>query len=240
MFVGNVLPSTIGGDVVRVSRVGAETGSPSDAFGSVALERLTGFIALPLLVAVGIAVHPSVMSAPHAWLPLLVAGATLALLTVVITAAGHPRLAGRFADHENWTRYLGAVHRGVDRLRRDPRRAVPVIATAVAYQCSVVAVYAFIMRALQIPVGFGTLLVYAPAVLMLQVLPVSLAGLGVREGALVLLLHDTLARHDLPDSRAVAAGLLWYACMLLVSMLGAPAFAFGDRKSTRLNSSHRT
>lgn len=230
MFVGNVLPSTIGGDVVRVTRVGAATGSPSDAFGSVALERLTGFVALPLLVAVGILIHPSVLDAGHIWLPILVAGATLALLTLILTAAGHPRLAGRFTDHENWARYLGAVHRGVDRLRRDPAQIGPVVATAVAYQCSVVAVYALIFRALGIPVAVGALLVYAPAVLMLQVLPVSLAGLGVREGTLVLLLHGTLARAGLPDSRAVAAGLLWYGCTLLVSMLGAPAFAFGGSR----------
>ena len=231
MFVGNVLPSTIGGDVVRVTRVGSETGSPSDAFGSVALERLTGFVALPFLVAAGIAFEPSVLGARHVWVPILVAGATLALLALILIAAGHPRLAGRFMHRENWTRYLGAVHRGVDRLRRDPRQILPVLSTAVAYQCSVVAVYALIFRALGIPVGYGALLVYAPAVLMLQVLPVSLAGLGVREGALVLLLHDTLMRNGLPDSRAVAAGLLWYGCTLLVSTLGAPAFALGGRRT---------
>src|SRR5689334_24916073 len=49
-FVGNVLPSTIGGDVLRVSRASNSTGSTTVAFASVALERLTGFVALPLLV----------------------------------------------------------------------------------------------------------------------------------------------------------------------------------------------
>ena len=49
----------------------------------------------------------------------------------------------------------------------------------------------------------------------------------------VLLLHDTLTRNGLPDSRAVAAGLLWYGCTLVVSMLGAPAFAFGHRNRSR-------
>lgn len=232
MFVGNVLPSTIGGDVVRVTRVGAIAGSPSDVFGSVAVERLTGFVALPVLVISGMAINPAVLGARHTWVPILVAGATLALLALVLIAAAHPRLAGRFADRDNWVRYLGAVHRGVDRLRRHPDRIVPVVGTAIIYQCSVVAVYGLIFRALGIPVATGALLVYAPAVLMLQVLPISLAGLGVREGALVLLLHDTLSRHGLPDSRAVAAGLLWYACTLVVSMLGAPAFALGHRHRT--------
>src|ERR1700682_5581120 len=40
-FVGNVLPSTIGGDVLRVSRASNSTDSSSVAFASVALERLS-------------------------------------------------------------------------------------------------------------------------------------------------------------------------------------------------------
>jgi hypothetical protein len=126
-------------------------------------------------------------------------------------------------------RFIGAVHRGVDRLRREPSQLVPVIGTALVYQLSIVVMYGLIFRALGIPVPVFGLLAFAPAVLMLQVLPISLAGFGVREGALVLFLHSYLEAHGLPDSRAIAAGLLWYGCVLLVSMLGAPALAFGRR-----------
>ena len=56
LFVGNVLPSTIGGDVVRVTRSAKPIGSSSVAFASVVLERLTGFVALPLLVFFGFAI----------------------------------------------------------------------------------------------------------------------------------------------------------------------------------------
>ena len=36
-----------------------------------------------------------------------------------------------------------------------------------------------------------------------------------------------------PDGpEAGAAGLLWWGCMIAVSMLGAPAFAVGHRTST--------
>ena len=46
-FVGNVLPSTIGGDVLRVSRAAKTTGTSDIAFASVVIERLSGFVALP-------------------------------------------------------------------------------------------------------------------------------------------------------------------------------------------------
>ncbi len=46
-FVSNVLPTTIGGDVLRVSRLSRENGEPPASFASVVLERLTGWLVLP-------------------------------------------------------------------------------------------------------------------------------------------------------------------------------------------------
>jgi uncharacterized protein (TIRG00374 family) len=225
LFVGNVLPSTIGGDVLRVSRVANATGSSPVAFGSVVLERLTGFVALPLLVVIGFALRPSMINGEHAWVALFVGGVTLGVLGAVLFAAGHPKIAGRYAKNEGWTRFIGAVHLGVDRLRREPKQAVPVIATAMLYQLSVIAVFALIFRALDLPVPLAAVLAFAPAVLMLQVLPISLNGLGVRESALLLFLGAFGVSHG----QAIAAGLLFYGALLLVSMFGAPSLALGNR-----------
>ena len=46
-FVSNVLPTTIGGDVLRVARLSRETGETPKTFASVVLERLTGWLVLP-------------------------------------------------------------------------------------------------------------------------------------------------------------------------------------------------
>ncbi|HEY2429854.1 MAG TPA: lysylphosphatidylglycerol synthase domain-containing protein, partial [Acidimicrobiales bacterium] len=42
LFVGNFLPSTVGGDVVRISRLARIKGERTAPFASVVLERLTG------------------------------------------------------------------------------------------------------------------------------------------------------------------------------------------------------
>jgi uncharacterized membrane protein YbhN (UPF0104 family) len=122
-------------------------------------------------------------------------------------------------------RFIGAVHVGIDRLRRDPRQALPVLGTALLYQASVVLAVGLIFRTLDLPVPIAAVLVYVPAVAMLQVLPITFNGLGVREGALILLLHPW----DVGRSQAIALGLLWFSATLIVSMLGAPAFAVGHR-----------
>jgi hypothetical protein len=48
LFVSNVLPTTIGGDVLRVSRLSKENGESAASFASVVLERLTGWLVLPV------------------------------------------------------------------------------------------------------------------------------------------------------------------------------------------------
>jgi hypothetical protein len=228
LLVGNVLPSTIGGDVVRVARASNTVGSSSVSFASVVLERLTGFVALPLLVFTGFAISPSLIDHAHAWIALLIAVVTLALLGLILLLVGHPRLAGRYAERENWARFIGAVHIGVERLRREPGQIVPVLGTAMLFQISQIAMFGLIFRALDLPVPTSAVIAFAPAVLMLQVLPISFSGLGVREGALVLFLHS----FGVSNAQAFAAGILWWGCMIAVSMLGAPAFAMGNRAST--------
>jgi uncharacterized membrane protein YbhN (UPF0104 family) len=224
-FVGNVLPSTIGGDVLRVSRASKTTGTGDIAFASVVIERLSGFVALPLLSLVGFALRPSLLELDRSWIALMIAAATVAALVIILFVAGSPHLAGRFTQHENWTRFIGAVHVGVARIRHEPRRASSVLVAAVSYQLSVlIAVYCAI-HALGVSVPNGAVLAFLPAVAAAQALPISLGGLGIREGLLVILLHPL----GVPAGKAIAIGLLWYGMTLVVSLLGAPAFAVGQR-----------
>jgi len=224
-FVGNALPSTIGGDVVRVARAAKDVGGTETAFATVALERLTGFLALPVLSLVGFALDPSLLDSSTAWVALLIDGVALAALSAILFLAGHPRAAGRFRDHENWTRFLGAVHEGITYLRSDREQVLGVLFTAFVYQVSVIATVGFLVLTLDTGVPFAALVAFIPAVAMAQVIPISLSGLGVRESTLVLLLTPL----GIPHGRAVGLGLAWYATMLIVSLAGAPAFAVGNR-----------
>src|SRR5262245_20287932 len=48
-FANNFLPTTVGGDALRVAQLGRRIGSYSQASASVFIERLTGFLALSLI-----------------------------------------------------------------------------------------------------------------------------------------------------------------------------------------------
>ena len=89
--------------------------------------------------------------------------------------------------------------------------------------------FGLIFRALDLPVPIAAVIAFAPAVLMLQVLPISFSGLGVREGALVLFLRS----FGVSNAQATAAGLLWWGCMIAVSMLGCAGLRRRQPKPTR-------
>jgi uncharacterized membrane protein YbhN (UPF0104 family) len=231
-FVSNVLPTTIGGDVLRVSRLSRDTGESSGTFASVVLERLTGWLVLPVITIVGFAVNPGLRRLGTATqVALVMAVVTLLLLATVLAAAGSTRLGGRFATKDGWQRFLGAVHLGVERLRTHPAAAMHVLIAGFAYQLALVLAAVAAAQALGLrPAGLTALLAFFPAVLIAQVLPVSMSGLGVREGAFVLFLGPL----GVADEKAIALGLLLYLLNLAVSLLGAPAFAAGGRARSPL------
>ncbi len=225
-FVSNFLPSTIGGDVLRVTRATRATGSSHGTFASVVLERLTGWLVLPLITIGAFVVNPGLRELGAASrTAFALAVGTLGLLVVVLLVGANPRLGRRLADKEGWRRFVGAVHLGIERFRQHPAAAASVLLVGFAYQLMVVLAAFLAARALGLPIGLTAVLAFMPAVAIAQVLPISLGGLGIREGAFVLF----LAPLGVTISQAVALGLLVYGLNLAVSLLGAPAFAVGPK-----------
>ena len=99
-----------------------------------------------------------------------------------------------------------------------------MLVTALAYQLAMV-LAAWVAGHAMVTSGWSAAMAFIPVVAIAQVLPLSVSGLGLREGALVLLLVPL----GVAAGQAVALGLLLYGINLVVSLLGAPAFAVGSR-----------
>jgi uncharacterized membrane protein YbhN (UPF0104 family) len=229
-FVCNFLPTTIAGDVLRVSRIAADNGETPRTFASVVLERLTGWVVLPLITLGALALNPTLLHLPNGSradrLTLIVSFGTLALLALVLYAAGHPSIGGRLSSTAGWRRFTGAIHLGVNRLRHHPAAALEALFAGLGYQLAIVLAAFMAAKALEIPIGWTAVMAFIPVVAIVQVLPFpTVGGLGIREGALVVLLTPL----GVSQSQAIALGLMMYGINLVVSLLGAPAFAIGRR-----------
>jgi uncharacterized protein (TIRG00374 family) len=234
LFVGNFLPSTIGGDVLRVSRLSSTNGDSPGTTASVIIERLSGWLVLPLLTLLAIIGNRGLLNgrpAHASHTALTVALLTLLLLGVVLFLAGSPSVGGKLKSAEGWRRFTGAIHLGLDRMRHHPGLALEVLTASVAYQLAVMVAVFFAVKTLGLSVGWTAVLAYFPVVAIVQVLPITIGGLGTREATLVYFLHPL----GVASASAVALGLLVYFVNLGVSVLGAPAFAFGapDRNGVR-------
>ena len=226
-FVANVLPTTIGGDVLRVSRLSRDSGMGPTSFASVVLERLTGWVVLPAMTFFGFLVNPGLRHLGRATqVAISLAAGTLVLLALVVLAVASHRYGDVDAE-KGWRRFLAAVSMGIHQLRLHPRQAFSVLAVGLAYQLVLVGAAVMAARAMGIDAAGPTaLLAFFPAVAIAQVLPISISGLGVREGLFALFLRPL----GVPTKQAVALGLLLYLLNLIVSLLGAPSFAIGGRR----------
>ncbi|HVF74787.1 MAG TPA: lysylphosphatidylglycerol synthase transmembrane domain-containing protein [Acidimicrobiales bacterium] len=231
LFVGNFLPSTIGGDVLRVARLSAASGRGPDSFASVVLERMTGWIVLPMITLAALALNPGLLRLGLAsQVAVGISVSTLVLLVVVLFVAARPGIGRRLQGHDGVLGFLRAVHLGIHRFREHPGLAFEVLVAGFVYQLAVVAAAYLASEALGLDVGWTAMMAFMPAVAILQVLPITIGGLGVREGAFVLFLSNSGL--GVSTNQAVALGLLIYAVNLAVSLAGAPAFAVGGRPTS--------
>ena len=118
-----------------------------------------------------------------------------------------------------------------------------MLGTALIYQVSVVLTVGFVILTIGAPVPVGAVIAFVPVVAMAQVIPISLSGLGVREGMFVLLLHPL----GIPNGQAIGIGLLWYldhAAREPARCAGVrgrqPPSGFGRRRIATVSTTHRT
>ena len=226
-FLSNFVPTTVGGDVLRVSRLSRDTNDGPISFTSVVFERLSGWLVLPIITFAGFAINPGLTHlGPATTVPLYVAIATLIGLVLVIVVLGNDWIGSSLSGRSGLLRFAEAIHLGIDRLREHPKASRDVLISAFAYQLVILSAAGCAVEALEIEqVGLTALMAFLPAVLIVQVLPVGIGGLGIREGALVLFLSGI----GVPDEKAVALGLAMYVLTLVPSLIGFPLLILGGR-----------
>lgn len=231
-FASNFMPTSIGGDVLRVNRLRRDSGNAPGAFASVVFERLSGWIVLPVLTFVGFMVNPGLRELGAATrVALIIASFTLSALVLILVVVGHPRLGRMLATRSGWARYANALHLGIDKFRAHPREIGRVLVAAFIYQLVVLFAAACAAEAMGIDqIGFTAVLAFLPVTLIAQFLS-PFGGLGFREASLALF----LGKLGVPEERAIALGVLLYFLTLVGSLAGLPALVFGGRNGKLLN-----
>ena len=214
-----LLPTNIGGDVVRALRCGRRVGEPHHAWSSVLFERLVGLVALALIAVPGLAMVPGDLRS----LGWVVAGMIVVSVLVLLAAAAPFRAAGKLLA-SRLPVVAGAGERIAGDLAGPLSRPGPRLETmlwSTLYQVAGLGILMLVAWDWGQPSMVWAILGGVPLALILTLLPVSIAGLGVRESLFVVLLGQL----GVDSGKAMALALVWLATALLLAFAGAAIMA---------------
>jgi hypothetical protein len=214
-----LLPTSIGGDVVRALRCSRRLGTAHHAWSSTIFERLIGIVALALLAV------PGIMQAPGQVREIGVAIGLVAVLSMILVLFAHApiRVTARLLASRA-PRMAGSG----DRIASDlsgplatVSARVEMMAWSVLYQLAGLGVLVVVVIDWGMPGAAWAVLGAVPLALILTLLPISIAGIGLRESLFVVL----LGRFGVSADRALSLALVWLASALVLAAAGAVVMA---------------
>jgi hypothetical protein len=213
LFFNQILPTGVGGDVVRAwrcSRLGIALGA---AIRSILLDRACGYLVLVILYAVALPtlLHILPDARERSAVLAVLAVALLGLLALIsLDRLPRPisrlRLMAPFAE----------LSRAGRRLFTNPRQCSIVLGLSVITIALTVLAFKFVGDAIGNQLSLGSWIIVVPPVTLIQLVPVSLAGWGVREAALVV----ALGSFGVPAEAALAISVLVGLCSIVVGLPG--------------------
>jgi uncharacterized protein (TIRG00374 family) len=202
VLFNNILPGGVGGEAVRMYLIGRGIGSYGASAAAVTADRLTGLWTQALFTAVSLPFLTASILAPGTrWLLALGAAALAAAVGFLIMGPG-PRTAGKLMARlpgfrDRHLQEVGRFQAFWRDLAGSKRRLLLVAACSIASQCLLIGILWTAVRCLG-----GSLELHQAAPILLfsalaGLIPLSLGGLGVAEGAMALAFAAAGSRPEL-------------------------------------------
>ncbi len=212
------LPGVIGGDIARMTLCARYTSrSIGIISGTIIVERVSGLVAL-FITGGAISVSLSRFHWSGLGVPLVrtfQAISLFMLLIVCIFLFYHQRL--RFPSIKNESKVISKLKQLVMALNSIKKRTlITVLALSALAQALDLLVAYLLAQALGIELYFGLFFIIIPITYVVTLIPISLGGVGVREGILSYL----LTRVGVLATDAVTLAFLIYLMRVLIGILG--------------------
>lgn len=213
LWFNQVLPSSVGGDAVRMWLLRQRGVQWSEAVKGVAADRFTALIGLIVLMVAGLPLLLSRVSNPAAILA--IGGLTLAGVAgtvVLLTLDRLPKRLIALPAIASFVRF-GALVRFL--LLQSERRGLLFGSALLIHLVTAAACYA-LARGVGAQLSVLDAGILIPPVVLLTAVPISISGWGVREGAMVA----CLGLAGVPSEEALSVSLLLGAISVIVGLVG--------------------
>lgn len=213
LWFNQVLPSSVGGDAVRMWLLRQRGVQWSEAVKGVAADRFTALIGLIVLMVAGLPFLLSRVSNPAAILA--IGGLTLAGVAgtvVLLTLDRLPKRLIALPAIASFVRF-GTLVRFL--LLQSERRGLLFGSALLIHLVTAAACYA-LARGVGAQLSILDAGILIPPVVLLTAVPISISGWGVREGAMVA----CLGLAGVPSEEALSVSLLLGAISVIVGLVG--------------------
>ncbi len=222
-FLGLALPVSLGGDLVRFVGTARVMGAKAQAFHAVLYDRIFGLLSLLLMLVIGAYVAPgdAFGPLPASW----IVGFGLAILCFLMLPLHHGFVSFlcRMFDRPLTASFATKLKDYGSALA--DRRITPVaffgaLLLSMMSQCLKCVFVAGLGSSVGIDLPLAYYFGFVPVVSLVAQIPISLGGIGLREGAFYVLLGGILSGNEEAGPLALAVSVLTYLGILVSSSPG--------------------
>lgn len=216
-FFNNFLPTSVGGDVVKVMCASRVTGEGMKSVTTVMMDRILGLFTFVLIPSASLLFY--LQEIRNRTVPVIVYS-LLAVSILFFFMLFNRSVARRFRFIERLLDRIGAgskfrrLYEGLHNFRNHKMIVAHALFLSLLGQSVSILVLFLFSRALGADAKAIYFFLLVPVVHLMSMLP-SINGLGIREGAYVYFLTPVTGK-----SVAVALGMQWLALLILVSVIG--------------------
>ncbi len=231
-FFNCFMPSNIGGDAYRIYDVAKQSKRAAEGFASVFAERFTGVVALVCyglvfsMVAILQTGWKTVMLAPMAMFALMT------LVTMLVFAREFVlKMMRIFQVHRipKLYQFGDTVLKSIQTYKKNIPLLIKTLSISFTFQLSAITAIYLMGRALTITsTPFIYYMIFIPIIMIVEMAPISIFGVGVRESAYVIFFTQV----GMTKEQALSLPLLFLVIALAYSLIGGVLFVL--RKKTAL------
>lgn len=234
-FFNMFLPSNIGGDAFRIVDISRRSAKPVNTVASVFADRLSGFIALSAF-GVLFPVFGYGLMDRHAvlWLPVAVFAGLIGVGALFYQGTWLRALlrSGGLRRFERLGRAAGKFLDSMEAYKKRPTVMTKVMGVSFLFQFSVIVAHYSLSVALGLQVPFLMFCVFVPLIALLEAVPLSIYGIGLRDSGYVFFMTQ-IGR---AASAAAAMSVLYLGATLVYASLGGVVFVFMRNEERRESS----
>ncbi len=217
LFINLIFPSTIGGDTARTIDIARHSKKHSSGvLATVILDRVGGFCGLITVLGVSLFFGYRVLNDPNVLIASLIFLGLILFLGAIAFSGTFFNMVFKRIPFKNLKDYLYQLHQATSSYKKCPQVLLMVWLLSIVIQGGLSLIYYWVALSIGVHLPLVYFFIFVPVVTVISVIPVSVGGLGIRDGACITL----FARAGMLQEQAFAVSLSNFVFLFTLGVFG--------------------